>query len=116
MHLTKRIPAASIALGLSVLTAAGVVVAPAAHASVAHTTMAPVTKSGRFVKVLSKSSFKISVGKKTYVVTVDAMTHVKLDNKAVKIASLKRGDTVTVKGPLEMDTIKATSVVAGMGH
>lgn len=109
--LSRAVP---FALGLSVFGAVGAAVIPASSGAVAHTSMAPVTKSGKLVKVLSSASFTMSVGSKSYVVKVDDMTHVTLDSKKVKLSTLKKGDTVTVKGPLEMDTISATSVVAGM--
>jgi len=38
------------------------------------------------------------------------MTHVTIDSKASKVSALKKGETVTVKGEIEMETITATSV------
>jgi len=47
-------------------------------------------------------------------VKTDDMTHVKIDSKVSKVSALKKGETVTVKGEIEMDTITATSVVEQM--
>jgi Domain of unknown function (DUF5666) len=106
---SRRALAAAAALSIS-----GAAFVPVAGASVHHSTMAPVTEVGKIAKVLSATSFTVKVGSKTYTVTTDAMTHVTLNKMSVKVSKLKAGDSVTVKGPLEMMTIKATSVVAGM--
>lgn len=73
-----------------------------------------VTKSGRITKVESASSFKLTSGSKTYVVTTNDMTHVTVDGKASKPKALKSGETVTVKGSLEMDTLVAATITEGM--
>jgi hypothetical protein len=100
---------ATASIGLAALTSA-----PAGA-----TAMAPVTVTGKVVKIIStvagSSSFEITVGMKHYVVKCNAMTRIKLDDMTVKMSKLKLGDTVTVKGPLEMGAILATSIViAGM--
>ncbi len=69
---------------------------------------------GKLTKIDSKSSFTMAVGKHDYVVKIDDMTHIRLDDKVVKFTTLKVGDTVTVKGPLEMGEIDATNVTASM--
>ena len=94
--------------------AASMSVAPVAGAAIAHTTMAPVTETGKLVKILSSDSFTMAVGKVSYVVKVDGMTHITLDHMAVKLSHLHAGDTITAKGPLDMHTISATTVTAGM--
>ena len=113
MHKTKFFRAVPFALALGLSSGATVVAAPATQAQVPNAAM-QVTKAGTFEKTISGSAFKMAVGMKTYEVKTDAMTHVKADGKAVKLASLKKGDHVTVKGELEMGDIVATSVVAGM--
>jgi len=104
------------ALATLALAGAGATVMLEAGAATlaAASTMAPVTVHGTLVKVLGMSSFTMKAGAKHYTVKVDAMTHIKLDGKTVKLSHLRPGDTVVVKGPLEMGTITATSVVAGM--
>jgi Domain of unknown function (DUF5666) len=113
MHRTKLLRAVPLALALGLSSAATVVAAPASQAEVANTAM-QVTKAGTFEKTISTSAFKMAVGMKTFEVKTNAMTHVKADGKTVKLASLKKGDHVTVKGELEMGDIVATSVVVGM--
>lgn len=102
--------AASIGMGTG---AASIAVAPLGGAAIHHS-MAPVTKMGKLAKVDSKTSFTLVVGSHHYLVKIDDMTHIKLDNKEVKLSSLKVGDSLTVHGPLEMGTIDATSITAGM--
>ena len=113
MHKTKLFRAVPFALALGLSGTATVVAAPASQAQVANVAM-QVTKAGTFEKTISATAFKMAVGMKTYEVKTDAMTHVKADGKTVKLASLKKGDDVTVKGELEMGDIVATSVVVGM--
>jgi hypothetical protein len=106
----------TFALALGISSVIGTAVIPAAsQAAVVHTAMMDrVNKMGTFDKLLSRTSFKMSVGMKSFIVKTSAMTHVTLGSKAVKLSSLKMGDSVTVKGELEMGTIIATSVVVGM--
>ena len=87
--------------------------AGAASASLSHTTMT-TTKTGKIAKFTSKSAFTITVSGKTYVVKTDDMTHVTIHSKASKVSALKKGETVTVKGDIEMETITATTVVEQM--
>lgn len=108
MQPTKRaLLSVSLAGGL-LLTGAG-----AASASLARTTMT-ATKTGKIVKFTSSSAFTITVGGKTFVVKTNDMTHVTVHSKASKVSALKKGETVTVKGDIEMETITATSVVEQM--
>jgi hypothetical protein len=104
---TRALLSASLAGGL-LFAGAG-----AASASVSHTTMT-TTKTGKIAKFTSSSAFTITVSGKTYVVKTDDMTHVTIDSKAGKVSALKKGETVTVKGDIEMETITATSVVEQM--
>ena len=90
------------------------VTAPTAGAAVARTAMAPVRETGKITKIVSGTSFTISVKNRSYVVKTDTMTHVKDGTKPVKFSALKKGETVVVKGPHEMKTISATSVVIEM--
>ena len=113
MHTRKLFRAVPFALALGISSTAVVVAAPASQAQVANAAM-QVTKAGTFEKTISATAFKMAVGMKSYEVKTDAMTHVTADGKSVKLASLKKGDHVTVKGELEMGSIVATSVVAGM--
>jgi len=114
MHKTKLARTLPFVLVLG-LSATGVVVtAPVGQAEVISAAAMQVTKSGTFEKTISSSAFKMAVGMKTYEVKTDAMTHVMADGKSAKLTSLKKGDHVTVKGELEMGSIVATSVVAGM--
>ncbi|HTX00258.1 MAG TPA: hypothetical protein VMD59_15865 [Acidimicrobiales bacterium] len=80
--------------------------------------MAPVKVTGKITKIISTSmmgsSFKLAAHMKTYVVTCNEMTRIELNGMKVKMSKLKVGDTATVRGPLEMDTIHATSVTVGM--
>ena len=112
MALAVSVPSLLVA-GAGTSGAATVRPAAPAHASPQMTSMT-VTKSGTFEKLLSSTSFKMDVGMKPYTVKVNDMTHITVDMKKVKLATLKKGDTVTVKGVLEMGTIIATSVTAGM--
>ena len=103
----------ALALGISSTVAA--VTAPASDAAARHSSaMAQVTKMGTIEKLLSSTSFKMSVEMKSYVVKVNDMTHITLGSMKTKLSSLKKGDAVTVKGELEMGAILATSVDAGM--
>jgi hypothetical protein len=99
------------ALGSGLVAAAYV---PAAGAAVSRSAMTPVTVTGKFVKSLSKTSFSMTSGMKSYVVTINDMTHIKGGMKTVKLSSLKKGESVTAKGPLEMHTISATTITVGM--
>jgi hypothetical protein len=110
---TRLLRGVAVALALSTSTVASVVTAPVSQAQTVHAAMS-VTKSGTFEKAISATAFKMSVGMKSYEVKTDAMTHVTFGGKSVKVSSLKKGDTVTVKGRLEMGSIVATSVMAGM--
>ena len=103
----RAILSASLAGGL-LLAGTGV-----ASASLSHTTMTS-TKTGKIAKFTSSSAFTITVSGKTYVVKTNDMTHVTIDSKASKVSVLKKGETVTVKGEIEMETITATSVVEQM--
>jgi hypothetical protein len=85
----------------------------AANASVAHAAMT-ATKTGKIAKFTSSSAFTITASGKTYVVKTNDMTHVTIDSKASKVSALKKGETVTVTGEIEMETITATSVVEQM--
>jgi hypothetical protein len=105
--LTRSLLCASFAGGL-LFAGAG-----AAGAATSHTAMT-VTKTGKIAKFTSASAFTITVSGKTYVVKTNDMTHVKVDSKASKVSALKKGETVTVKGEIEMETITATSVVEQM--
>jgi hypothetical protein len=100
---------------LSATLASGILVAGAgaASASLAHSAMT-ATKTGKIAKFTSMSAFTITASGKTYVVKTNAMTHVTIDSKASKVSALKKGETVTVKGDIEMDTITATSVADQM--
>jgi len=113
MHSRRLFRAVPFALALGLSSAAAVAAAPASQAEVASAAM-QVTKAGTFEKAISSTSFKMTVGMKSYEVKTDSMTHLTADGKNVKLASLKKGDHVTVKGELEMGSIVATSVVAGM--
>jgi hypothetical protein len=109
-RIARLILVASIGVGAG---AASVAAAEAGGAAV-HRSMAPVTKMGKLAKIDSKTTFTLDVGMHHYVVKVDDMTHIKLDNKDVALSKLKVGDTLTVRGPLEMGTIDATSVSVAM--
>jgi Domain of unknown function (DUF5666) len=113
MRTKRSLRAVPFALALGLSSTVAVVAAPASQAQVANAAM-QVTKTGTFEKAISASAFKMAVGMKSYEVKTDAMTHVTADGKAVKLSSLKKGDHVAVKGELEMGSIVATSVVAGM--
>jgi len=106
----KRISTFAGAIAIAASLAAG----PVAGAAVTHNAMAPVTKTGKFVKLDSSTSFTMTVSKTSYLIKTNHMTHVTENHMVVKLSILKRGDSVTVKGPLEMHTISATSVTAGM--
>jgi hypothetical protein len=103
-------PLLAVALSGAGATAALSLAAAPAGASA----MAPVTVSGTVGHWMGKSEFGLKAGSKHYVVKVDAMTHVKVDGKMGKLADVATGDHVTVKGPLEMGTITATSITVGM--
>ncbi len=105
--MSRAIISASLAGGV-LLAGAG-----AANASLSHTAMT-TTKTGKIAKFTSMSAFTITVSGKTYVVKTNDMTHVTIDSKASKVSALKKGETVTVKGDIEMETITATSVVDQM--
>lgn len=109
----KKSRFAPVLLAASIGAGAMLAIPTTAGATTDHS-MAPVTKMGRLAKIDSKTTFTLDVGMHHYVVKIDAMTHIKLDNKAVKLARLKVGDTLTVRGPLEMGEIDATSVTAQM--
>jgi hypothetical protein len=109
-HLVRSLP---LVIALSAPVVLGPALAANAQGAVAHVTM-QVTKTGTITKFESASSFSISVSKTTYVVKTNDMTHVTIDMKSAKVSNLKKGDAVTVKGPLEMSTITATSVVDAM--
>ncbi len=119
--LTSRPGSARLRVGLAGATlaaalSAGIATTAEALGTVpaAASAMAPVTVMGKVVKVMGTTEFTMTAGSKHYVVKVDAMTHVKVDGKAAKLSALAPGDQVTVKGPLEMSTITATSVTVGM--
>lgn len=103
----RAILSASVAGGF-LLAGAG-----AAGASLSHTAMT-ATKTGKIVKFTSASAFTITVSGKTFVVKTNDMTHVTIHSKASKVSALKKGETVTVKGEIEMETITATTVVEQM--
>jgi hypothetical protein len=108
MQPTKRaLLSASLAGGL-LLAGTG-----AASASLSHTAMT-TTKTGKIARFTSSSAFTITVSGKTYVVKTNDMTHVSIHSKASKVSALKKGETVTVKGDIEMETITAASVVEQM--
>lgn len=85
----------------------------AASASLSHAAMT-TTKTGKIAKFTSSSAFTITVGHKIYVVKTNDMTHVRVGSKVSKVSALKKHETVTVKGDIEMETISATSVVEQM--
>jgi hypothetical protein len=85
----------------------------AASASIPHAAMT-ATKTGKIAKFTSSAAFTITVSGRTYVVKTNDMTHITIDSKASKVSALKKGETVTVKGEIEMETITATSVVEQM--
>lgn len=93
--------------------AASVAVASPSGAAIHHA-MAPITKMGKLARIDSKTTFTLDVGMHHYIVKIDDMTHIKLDKKDVKLSTLKVGDSLTVRGPLEMGTIDATSVTVQM--
>src|ERR1700684_85823 len=108
MQPTRRLFLSATIAGGLLLAGAG-----AASASLSHTTMT-TTKTGKIAKFTSSSAFTITVSGKTYVVKTNDMTHVSIDSKASKVSALKKGETVTVKGDIEMETVTATSVVEQM--
>jgi hypothetical protein len=109
-HIARSVP---IVLALGLTGGAAFLTTVPASASIAHSAMT-VTESGKIAKFDSATSFTVTTSTKSYVVTTDAMTKVEIDSMKSKVSSLKKGETVTVKGSLEMDTITATSVVEGM--
>ncbi len=110
IRITPLLVVAAIGVGAG---AASVAAAPVGGAAI-HRSMAPVTKMGKLAKIDSKSTLTLDVGAHHYIVKVDDMTHIKLDHKDVAFSKLKVGDTLTVRGPLEMGTIDASSISAGM--
>lgn len=100
---------AVIGLSVAALSASA---ATTAGPSVTESAMAPVTLHGKVVRVTSATSFVVHVGRHRYVVTVDAMTHIMLDHRPGHVRELRAGDNVTMKGPLEMGRLHASSVVA----
>ncbi|MDA8297710.1 MAG: hypothetical protein M0004_14205 [Actinomycetota bacterium] len=114
MTLRALRPAAASCLaviGLGVVTLP-TTAATAASPGVTETAMAPVTLHGKVIRVTSATSFIVHVGRHRYVVTIDAMTHVTLNHRPGPVRELRAGDDVTVKGPLEMGRVHASSVVA----
>jgi hypothetical protein len=118
MQLKKFATRATVAIALSTPAVAafavpvsGVAQAAPVPAAMAHMT---VTKMGTFEKLLSMSSFTFKVGMKTYTVKVNAMTHITHNGMKEKLSALKKGQSLTVKGTLEMATIMASSVTVGM--
>jgi hypothetical protein len=110
-----RVVPLSFALALGVSGTVGAVTAPVSQATVLHAAaMGELTKTGTFDKLLSSTSFKMSVAMKPYIVETNGMTHISLDSMHAKLSAFKKGDTVTVKGVLHMGTILATTVVSGM--
>lgn len=113
LNVRKSIAAVPLAFAMSVGTI-GVVAAPPGQAASVHATtgMGQVTKTGHFEKLLSSTSFKLSVGMESYIVKADAMTHVTLDSMKVQLSKLHKDDTVKVKGVLKMGVITAASIAA----
>jgi hypothetical protein len=115
MQVGKFVKVMPFALALGISSTVALATAPASEAAPMHSSpMAQITKMGTFEKLLTSGSFKMSAGMKSYVVKTNSMTHVTLGSMKVKLSSLKIGDAVTVKGVLEMGSIIATSVHAGM--
>jgi hypothetical protein len=115
MQLKRFVKIMPFTLALGVSSTLAAITAPASQATALHSSaMMEVTKMGTFEKLLSSTSFTMSVGMKPYVVKTNAMTQVTLGSMKAKLSSLKKGDTVRVKGELEMGAIIATSVAAGM--
>jgi hypothetical protein len=115
MKVKRLVKIMPFTLALGITSTLGAVTAPASDAAALHSSaMMQVTKMGTFEKLLSSTSFKMSVGMKSYVVKTNSMTHLTLGSMKAKLSSLKKGDTVTIKGALEMGAIIATSVAAGM--
>jgi Domain of unknown function (DUF5666) len=110
---TRLLRATSLAVALSTSSMIAFATAPASQAQTVQAAM-QVTKSGTFDKAVSATAFKMSVGMKSYQVKTNAMTHLTFGGKSVKLSALKKGDAVTVKGQLEMGSIVASSVMAGM--
>jgi hypothetical protein len=113
MHPRNALRAVPFALALGLSGTVVVIAAPVSQAQVANAAM-QVTKAGTFEKAISATAFKMAVAMKSYEVKTDAMTHITADGKSVKLGSLKKGEHVTVKGELEMGSIVATNVMAGM--
>jgi hypothetical protein len=115
MHFWKFVKVMPFALALGISSTVAAVAVPAADAAGMHSApMAQVTKTGTFEKLLSSTSFKMSVDMKSYVVKTNSMTHITLNSMKTKLSALKMGDSVTVKGELEMGAIIATSVHIAM--
>ncbi|HTV12391.1 MAG TPA: hypothetical protein VME20_11105 [Acidimicrobiales bacterium] len=112
MHPHRIVAAVTLALGASVPVVAGAAVATAQVAPAPMAAMT-VSRTGTFEKLLSMSSFELKVGMKSYAVKTNAMTHITDNGMKERLSSLKKGETLTVKGELEMGTILATSVVVG---
>lgn len=70
------------------------------------------TLRGTVVRVVSMHAFTMAVKRHDYRVTVDAMTHVTLDRRRSSVERLRRGDTVTVRGRVDMRSVTASAVVA----
>jgi Domain of unknown function (DUF5666) len=113
LQTSRLFRAITLTLVLGISSIAAVVTAPASQAQTMHAAT-QVTKSGTFEKAISAMAFKMAVGMKSYEVKTDSMTHVMFGGKTAKVSALKKGDKVTVKGELEMGTIVATSLMAGM--
>lgn len=111
-HFSLKKTAAMLALGLATSTTAGLLTATIAEAST-HSTMT-VTDTGKITKVDSSNTLSIKVGKVSYLVKTNDMTHVKIDTKAAKFSALKVGETVTIKGTLEMGEITAATITEEM--
>jgi hypothetical protein len=99
-----------LALSVPAVDAVGAAASQAATAT-QHAAMMTVTKTGTFEKWISKTSFGMNVGMKSYTVKVNDMTHVSENGMNEKLSSLKKGDAIKVKGELEMGTLLATSIV-----
>lgn len=102
--------------GLAVLALSAGGLAAGATAAASVTTHAMTHRYvGTLTKLDSKAAFTMVVGKHHYVVTVDAMTHVRLGGKAVAFSHLHVGDHLIVTGTATMSDIHATAVtVTGM--
>jgi hypothetical protein len=80
MQLKKFVKVMPFALALGISSTVTAVAAPAADAAGMHSApMGQVTKKGTFEKLLSSTSFRMSVDMKSYVVKTNSMTHVTLN-------------------------------------